>query len=121
VAYRFAADVVVLLHLGFIVFVVAGGLLLFRWPKVICAHVPVVLWGVAISVFQYACPLTPAENWLRRRGGEAGYEGAFIDRYLVPVIYPEGLTPEMGPWIGAAVAAVNLSAWGWVLWHRSDR
>ena len=113
--YRFAADLVVLLHLAFILFVGAGGLLLPRWPRLLRVHLPVVLWGIAISIFQYPCPLTPLENWLRRRGGEVGYEGAFIDRYVVPLIYPEGLTPEMGPWIAATVAIVNLTAWGWVV------
>lgn len=116
--YRLAADLVVLLHLAFILFVASGGLLLLRWPRLIRIQLPVVLWGIAISLLQFTCPLTPLERWLRRRGGEAVYEGAFIDRYIVPVVYPEGLTPDMGPWIAATVALLNLAAWAWVLRSR---
>ncbi len=117
---RLLADLVVLVHLGFIVFVGLGGLLLFRWPRLIWLHVPIVAWGVVISVGQWVCPLTPLENWLRHRAGQSGYQGSFIDHYIVPVIYPSGLAPEMGPWIAGAVAAINLSAWGWV-WRARRR
>jgi hypothetical protein len=87
------AGVVLVVHLGFILFVAAGALLAWRWPCLVWLHVPAVAWGVGIIVFGYECPLTALENWLRGRGGGEGYEEGFIDRYTENVIYPEEYTP----------------------------
>lgn len=109
--YRFLADLVLLVHLGFILFVVAGGFLVLRWPRLAWLHLPVAAWGFAISVFRWTCPLTPLENWLRRGAGQAGYDGTFIDHYLTPLIYPRGLTPATSWAIAAGVLAINVAVY----------
>lgn len=92
---RLAADFVVLIHFGFIVFVVVGGLLVLRWPRAAWMHLPAAAWGAGIVLLGGICPLTPLEKSLRRLAGEAGYEGGFIDRYVMPVIYPVGLSRDV--------------------------
>ncbi len=108
---RLAADAVVLVHLAFVVFVVVGGCLAIRWPRVAWLHVPAALWGAWAELTATICPLTPLENALRRRAGEAGYEGGFIEHYMIPLLYPAGLTPGHQRWIGAFVVAVNVVAY----------
>lgn len=93
--FRALSDAVVFIHLAFILFVVVGGFLAWRWRWVVWAHIPAVVWGVAIIVIGFDCPLTPLEKELRERGGEASYEGGFIDRYVEGVIYPEEYTPHL--------------------------
>ncbi|MFN3416306.1 MAG: DUF2784 domain-containing protein [Caldimonas sp.] len=116
-AYRVLADLLVLLHLGFVVFVVAGGFLVWRWPRVAWAHLPAVAWGVWIEWSAGICPLTPLENRLRAAGGEAGYDTSFVEHYVMPLLYPVGLTPAVQAWLGAGVIAVNLLAYGVWLWR----
>lgn len=113
--YRLLADLVLITHFLFIVFVVAGGFLALRWPRVAWAHVPCALWGMAIALFGWICPLTPLENRLRRQGGAAGYEGGFIEHYLLPIVYPGGLTRDIQVLLGVAVVAINLIAYALVL------
>lgn len=118
--YRLLADLLVVAHLAFVLLVAVGGLVLLRWPRLAWVQVPAAVWGFAISVFQWTCPLTPLENRLRQLGGQAGYQGSFIDHYLVPLIYPPGLTPAMGLWIAAAVVVVNGTCWS-LAYHRRGR
>ena len=113
-----AADVVVLIHLGFILFVAAGGLLVFRWPKLAWVHVPAVVWGGLIELAGWICPLTPLENRLRGAAGEAAFAGGFIDRYIMPIVYPAGLTRGMQLTLGIAVIAVNLVVYGSLILRR---
>jgi hypothetical protein len=114
------ADLVVAVHLAFVFFVVLGGLLVLRWPALAWVHVPAALWGVAIELGGWICPLTPLENWLRHRGGLAAYEGGFVERYLLPVLYPGDLTRGNQLVLGLGVLVVNLAVYGW-LWHRKYR
>ena len=102
------ADLVVGLHLAFVLFVVLGGLLALRWPRIAWLHLPAVAWGALIEWRGWICPLTPLEMGLRRRAGEAGYEGGFLDHYLIPLLYPPGLTRELQ--LGLAVGVVLLNA-----------
>lgn len=118
--WRALADAVLVAHLAFILFVVLGGLLVLRWPRLAWIHVPVVLWGAAIEFFGWICPLTPLEKWLRVMGGEAGYAGGFIAHYLLPLVYPAGLTRGIQFVLGAFVVSVNLAVY-LVLWRRSRR
>jgi hypothetical protein len=106
--YAIAANLVFLLHLGFILFVVLGGLLVLRWPRVAFAHLPCAAWGAAIEFGGWICPLTPLEWRLRSLAGEAVMAGGFIERYLWPLVYPSELTREVQYVLGAAVIAVNL-------------
>lgn len=121
-SYRFLADGLVLVHLLFIVFVIFGGVLVLRWPKLVLAHLPAVGWGVLVELTGWYCPLTPLENGLRQAAGDAGYTGSFIEHYLLPIIYPAGLTRGIQFAIAAAVIVVNLSIYGWLVYRwRSSR
>ncbi len=105
------ADFLVLLHLLFVVFVVAGGFLLLRWPKIAWLQVPAAVWGAYIEFSSGICPLTPLENHLRALGGEAGYSVSFVERYLMPILYPANLTLPIQIVLGGVVVAVNLAAY----------
>ena len=109
---RIFADAVVVLHLGFILFVAAGWVAVARWPWLALLHVPAVAWGALVELRGWYCPLTSLENWLRRRSGVAGYADGFIDRYVVPIVYPESLPREVQIGLGIAVLAVNGVAYG---------
>jgi hypothetical protein len=93
--FRGLSDAVVVVHLVFILFVAVGGFLAWRWPWFVWVHVPAVAWGAAIIIIGFDCPLTPLEKWLRERGGEAAYEGGFVDRYVEDVVYPDEYTPYL--------------------------
>ena len=108
ILYRFLADLVVLLHTGFVLFVVLGGLLALRWPRAAWLHLPAALWGAGIELLAGVCPLTPLENHLRHLGGEAGYSGGFVEHYVLPVLYPDGLTRGLQLAIGTFVVVLNL-------------
>jgi hypothetical protein len=118
--YRLSADLVLIVHLGFIVLVVLGGLLVLRWPRLIWLHVPVVLWGAAIEFIGFVCPLTPLEVWLRERGGEAAFEGDFIEHYITALIYPEGLTRGLQVLLGVLALLPNVVIYGYLVarWKR---
>ncbi len=118
--FRVLADAVLVLHLAFIAFVVLGGWLVLRWPRLAWLHLPAVAWGVWISVAGRVCPLTPLENRLRALGGEAGYSGDFIEHYLTSLIYPANLTRGFQVALGLFVLAVNLVAYG-LLWRRREK
>ncbi|MDX1383756.1 MAG: DUF2784 domain-containing protein [Thermoanaerobaculia bacterium] len=105
--YRLLADGLALVHFGFVLFVVGGGLLALRWRWVPWVHLPAAAWGAFVELSGRICPLTPLENALRRAGGAAGYEGGFVERYLLPVLYPADLTREVQIVLGAVVVACN--------------
>jgi len=112
--YRLLADLVVLAHLGFVVLAVLGGLLALKWRRFVWIHLSAVIWAATVEFFGWVCPLTPLENRLRARAGEAAYSSDFIARYLLPVLYPEGLTRELQIALGIFVIVVNLAIYGWV-------
>ncbi|HEX9581563.1 MAG TPA: DUF2784 domain-containing protein [Gemmatimonadales bacterium] len=117
----YLANLVVILHFGFILFVVTGALLVWRWPRAAWVHVPAALWGVLIEFRGWVCPLTPLENRLRQLAGEAGYGGGFIEHYLIPIVYPTGLTPSTQLLLGLALALINVSAYGGYVIRRRMR
>lgn len=110
------ADLVLLVHLGFVVFVAAGAFLVLWRRGVAWLHVPCAAYGAAIEFFGWVCPLTPLENHLRRRAGEAGYAGGFIENYLEGILYPAGWS-RIHLWLGAAVVVGNALIYGWILWR----
>ena len=113
------ADLVVLVHVAFVLFVVAGGLLVLRWPKVAWVHLPAAAWGAIVEITGWICPLTPLENWLRERTGADVYAGDFVARYILPALYPEGLTRGSQLLMGAIVLLVNAAVYGYVLRRRA--
>ncbi len=115
--YALLADATVVAHVSFIVFVVTGGFLVLRWPRVAWVHLPLAAWGAWVEFGNRVCPLTPLENHFRARAGEAGYEGGFIEHYLLGILYPAGLTREVQLLLGTGVVLVNLAVYGWV-WRR---
>lgn len=115
--YAVGANIVVAAHFAFILFVVGGGLLVVRWRRLIWLHLPAAAWGTFIELSGGVCPLTPLENWLRGRAGGAGYEEGFIEHYLLPIIYPPGLTTGVQVAAGALVVAANVVVYG-LVWSR---
>lgn len=109
--YRALADAVVIVHVLFVVFVVLGGFLAWRWRRVAWVHVPAAVWGAALEFGGWICPLTPLENALRARAGLAGYSGGFIEHHMLAWLYPVGLTPPKQVLLGALVLIVNLVAY----------
>lgn len=118
--WRLAADGVLLVHLGFVLFAVLGGFLVLRWRRLIWLHLPALAWGLWIELSGRICPLTPLENHLRRLGGEAGYAGGFIEQYLVALLYPAGLTRDTQMWLALALLLVNLLAYA-LVWRTRVR
>src|SRR5439155_24576253 len=104
---RLLANIVVLVHLAFVAFVVVGGIPVLRWRRAAWVHIPAALWGAAIALGGWICPLTPLENWLREQGGGAGYSTGFIEHYVVPVLYPVALTREVQIVAGILVLVLN--------------
>jgi len=113
-AYVLLADLVVLVHFLFVLFVVLGALLIIRWRKVLWLHLPAAVWAAWIEFSGKICPLTPLENWLRMKGGGSGYAGDFVGHYLMPILYPSGLTRKVQFILGGVVIGVNLIIYGYV-------
>lgn len=119
--YRALADATMLLHFAFIAFVVLGGLLALRWRWMMWLHLPAAAWGVLIELRGWICPLTPLENHFRRLGGESGYAGGFIERYVEPVIYPPGLSAPTQLVLAGIVVLVNAVVYWLVFRRRAPR
>lgn len=119
--YRLLADLTLVVHFLFIAFVIAGGFLAIRWPRLAWVHLPCAVWGALIEFAGWICPLTPLENMLRLAGGESGYAGGFVDRYLLPLIYPGGLTHEIQVILGVSAIALNVVAYTVVIRRRRPR
>lgn len=115
--YALLADLVLVLHAAFILFVVLGGLLVWRWPRLGWLHLPAAVWGTLIALFGWYCPLTPLENHWRRLAGQRGYDTGFIQHYLLSFIYPEGLTRPMQIAMGVGVIVITALVYG-VSWRR---
>lgn len=116
---RILADAVLVVHLLFVLYVAFGSLFVVRWPRTAWLHLPAVLWGAVIELAGWPCPLTPLEQRLRRAAGGQGYDGGFIDHYVVSLLYPGGLTRTHQILLGIAVLAINAAVYAW-LWRRSS-
>ncbi|MDG5501191.1 DUF2784 domain-containing protein [Marinobacter sp. BGYM27] len=119
--WRLAADALLLFHLLFILFAVAGGLLALRYRKLVWLHLPAVIWASLVMFNGWICPLTPLEVSLRQQAGDVGYSGSFIAHYLLPLIYPPGLTRGVQILLGGTVAALNIGIYSWLWAHRKHR
>jgi hypothetical protein len=114
--YPFLADLVLIVHLAFVVFVLCGGLLVLRWRWIAWVHLPAAMWGAIVEFTGWICPLTPLENWLRVQGGEVGDEQDFTVRYLMPILYPGDLTRGLQLLLGTVVVVLNAAVYWW-LWR----
>lgn len=110
---RVLADLVMVLHVAFVLFAIFGGFVVLKWKQCAWIHVPAVLWAALIEFQGWVCPLTPLENWLRETGGGSGYESSFIEHYLLPVLYPSWLTRPIQIALGVLVFTFNLVVYGW--------
>ena len=115
--YLLLADLVLIVHLAFVVFVLFGGLLVLRWQWIAWLHLPAAVWGAVVEFTGWICPLTPLENWLRAQSGEGGYEQDFMTRYLLPLLYPGDLTRGLQLLLGTVVVVLNAAVYWW-LWRR---
>jgi hypothetical protein len=119
--YSAAAAAVLLFHLGFILFVLAGGALALRHRWIVAIHIPAALWGFLVELTGRGCPLTAVENFLLAKTGQTGYAESFVEHYLVPIIYPTGLTGDVQIVLASAVVATNLATYGWLFLYRPLR
>lgn len=120
--FRYLADALVVFHLVFVAFVLFGALLV-AWRRwIIWLHLPAIVWGALVEINAWICPLTPWEQHLRRAAGQSGYEGGFVEHYLLPILYPPGLEPRIQLALGVVVIILNAVLYGWILWrHRTRR
>ena len=115
--YKFLADLVVVLHSFFVLFVLLGGFLVLWKPSVAWYHLPAVFWAAWLEFSGWICPLTPLENLLRQKGGVAGYNVGFVEHYIVPILYPTSLTREMQFTLGMIVLSLNIGVY-FIVWMR---
>ena len=113
--WAFASALVLVVHLGFVLFVVLGALVVWRWPRLAWLHLPAAAWGVFIELSGRGCPLTGLENALRLRAGIDGYTESFVEHYILWLLYPGGLTRDIQLALAGAVAAINLFLYGRLL------
>jgi hypothetical protein len=118
--FRLAAETVLLAHLAFIVFALLGAVLAVWWRRIVIVHLPAAAWGAWVEISGRVCPLTLLENYLRIKAGQSGYAESFIEHYLLAIIYPAGLTRDIQFALAAAVIAVNLAIYGWLLVRRQS-
>lgn len=118
--YQLVAEAILILHLAFGVFAVLGGFMHITYPRVVWLHVPAVIWGTLVNLMGWVCPLTPLENWFRGLAGGSGYEGDFIEHYLMPVVYSEEHMGVPGVTLGVCLAIWTLVVYTWVWSRRRD-
>lgn len=118
--YSWLADLILCLHVGFVLFVIVGGLLVLKWRWVAWLHLPAAVWGAVVEFTGWICPLTPLENWLRAQDGKNSYRSDFIGQYLLPVLYPEDLTRDLQLLLGTVVVVLNAAVYWWV-WRMQER
>ena len=112
--YEFFANLTLIVHLIFILFVIFGGLFFFIFSKIIYIHLPALLWGIYIELTNSVCPLTYLENWFLNKAELATYSNGFINNYLYPIIYPEGLTNNIQIYLGITLIVINILIYGFI-------
>ena len=113
---RILADIVIAAHLGFVVFTVLGGLLVFKWRRVAWFHIPAALWGMMVEFAGWVCPLTWVEQWLYLKMDQSGYSSGFVEKYLIPILYPESLSRPIQIFLGSLVLGINAAIY-WRIFH----
>ena len=113
--YEFAADLTLIVHFAFIIFVVFGALLFFVSTKIIYVHVPALIWGIYIEITHSICPLTYLENWFLQKANLTTYSEGFIQNYLVPIVYPKNLTEDLQTYLGIVLIVTNMIMYGLII------
>jgi hypothetical protein len=113
--YRLLADLVLVLHFAFVIFAVFGGVLVLRYPNMLKVHLLALSWAIVVQWADWVCPLTPLENYLRGLGGEAGYDGSFVEHFVLKILYPQELTPELRTMLGLALIIMNVAVYTFVM------
>jgi hypothetical protein len=119
--FQLTADLLLVIHFLFVIFTVFGGLLLLRYPNLLWAHLPALLWGIVVQWADWVCPLTPLENYFRLRGGEMAYAGSFVEHFILKILYPEHLPLELRYLLGIVLITVNAAVYGYVLSSKRGR
>lgn len=119
--YHALSNLVLLVHLAFVLFVVLGGILVLKWKRLAWIHTPAFLWAASIEFAGWVCPLTPLENWLRWKGGALPYRTTFIEYYIFPLLYPATLTRSLQIFLGLLVLSINLGLYTWMLWPTAQK
>ena len=119
--YQTAADLLLVFHLLFILFVVAGGLLAIKWRWIAWLHLPAVCWGALVEINSWVCVLTPWENQLRHLAGQDGYTGGFIEYYIASIIYPDGLTAGIQVAMGISVIVINVFMYSYIVYRSGKK
>jgi len=119
--FRCLSDLVLVIHLGFILFATLGVFLVLKWRVLAWIQVPAFLWAALIEFAGWVCPLTPLENWLWAKGGGLPYRTTFIEHHLLPLLYPSILTRNLQIFLGFSVLIINLRLYGWLIWRRRKR
>jgi len=119
--YRIMADGILLIHFAFVLFVVAGGILVYYRPRLTRVHLPCVAWGALVEFYGWICPLTPLENYLRHQGAAGGYDESFLMHYLISVLYPQALTPKIQIALGVIVLGINAMVYGLIRYRYKKR
>ena len=113
--YEFAADLTLIVHFAFIIFVVFGALLFFVSTKIIYVHVPALIWGIYIEITHSICPLTYLENWFLQKANLTTYSEGFIQNYLVPIVYPTNLTNDLQTYLAIVLIVANMLMYGLII------
>ena len=116
--FKVASDISLSIHMVFVLFVIFGGVLVFKWRRVLFFHLPCLFWGCCIEFFGWTCPLTPLENYFRQKAGESIYESDFIDKYIYTIIYPENLSTELQTQLGIVLIIFNFIVYSAVFLSR---
>lgn len=116
--YNICANMILIVHFAFICFVLFGAFMILKWPWVIYLHFPAFIWGILIEAYGWICPLAPIEQWLRILAGESGFQTGFIEHYLLPIIYPSGLTRSIQIGFAVLVGLINVLIYAWLFFRR---
>ena len=113
--YELAANLTLIVHFAFIIFVVFGALLFFVATKIFYAHIPALIWGIYIELTHSVCPLTYLENWFLQKTNFTMYSESFIQNYLVPIVYPKNLTEDLQIYFAIVIVVINSIFYGFII------
>ena len=113
--YELAADIILIIHFLFIIFVIFGAFLFFVAKKIVFIHIPAIIWGSYIELTHSICPLTYLENWFLHKANLITYSGGFIQNYLVPIVYPVNITKDLQIFLGIGIIVINIVIYAFII------